>query len=1136
MSHYNVSIGEPECSQDTPFPNTTPVGKRRVTLDARPGPAKKPKPQKMNQCQTLFSTIVTSRRLEDEFDPTFEGADKHLRNVENILKTKDAYIQETKEEQDELLLLIQRLDEKSSAAKQSRDLICAEFSGAGPANFGQPSRSADFDMPDYDEHHDGLAIRQYLQAHNERAETIGNASESHETLKQQAADFKGKLEQLRTDLSTQVKQVHEHLRLEYEGRLSQQRRELDERAQNRKANFNKELEDKQKVIDEMTAHSSRSHQIEIENAVQVGKATADKEMEELRLHLHETKQRFREARQAEKSSKEELNDQQWRHDEELSTHQRAYDKLQAKWERDRKSHEKVKHELQENLDETNEFYGDSLIKLYAKKGDLRDRLGRLKSSFEGTVTVATMQMMQLDVARREKTLLVDCLANAKSNVDGLKSQVSECTATLSARQTRVEQLESLLRKNDRQLDTKEVLIQDFTLQVSDLQEQSSRGSEEIKKLTASNHDLTQKVGRRDRRLKSDAATLLQHKNEITRLHSAKAELEEQVKRLKYQRAEGARELAVQRPIATQQAQRIHELENQSSELKATVARLDSDRGRKESKLSANASVIKSREQQIQKLERAIREVREEKKNTCTAMRSLEEDHLDLKLDLSTRDSELTSQIARVARRDATIRDLEATITSLSQAQTVSKRDNSSLETEISSLRSELVTKNKGLATEASAAILKDARIKELEAINTSLSQSQTAAESNMDILGTRVSKLTLEVQAKTEELGSQKAAAALKDERIQGLEATNAVLLRSQEDAREKNAYLHSDLETANGRTANLEATVKDCGAELRVANEAAERNRCRLEEVEKDVLRAQEEANNEKICIQNRLAAADTEVDNLEAQLTTRDSELRKSNEEIERACRRLAEMEKDLSAEKSANETAGVEIKTANDRIHVLSTDLDHIRERLEKEGFQNDSLVLRVGKLEEEQSKSSEEKKTSEREKMALGERVSQHEDTIRHLESDAALRLTLLDQFRSDRTLFNEERTCLLDQLMAESVRSRYAAGELPNIISGPIGEGRDVRMFQGMQVGEVVLVRVQRFLRDHKAFIIVEKSDHTKIVWHGSLEKCRVSVVEWQWRLCLEKGSNEVVIEVNTGDADPQGLGEWLKGSDRGLAS
>ena len=1053
MSAYAMSIGEPENSQDTPLRNTSPAVKRKANLDGRPGPAKRAKPKKLNQCQALFQILVLTRKLEDGFDPNFDGVDQDLdaidehrinqTNIEKDLKDEEAYIQQAKQDNDELLLLIQQLEEKSHATKESNDHVSAEFTDVGTRLNSKQSKCADINMPDYDVHQNDLVVRECTSAHGERAEALKIALENIESVKQQVEDFKIELGQVRTAFPAQIEQMREELRLEYEGRLSQQRRELYEKAQKRKAKFSTELEEKQKVINEMTAESSRSHQIELQKAVQVGKATADRTMEEVRLQLRETKQELRETRQVEKNAKRQLDAQQSRHDEDLGAHKRASKKLQVELENEQIAHKKAGLALHKELDKTKDlrsFYEKCLTTQYAKKVNLWDRLCLLKSSLESTVTVATMQMMQLDVARREKTLLVGCLANAKSRLDKLKLQVSDCTATLKSWRTRIQHLQSLLRRNAQDLDSKKVLIEEYTLKINDLEGQSSQAQQEIQKLTETNSELTKKVERRDRRIKADAAKLLERQERITALASAKTELEtrvsrqddilsldetrtsdyeQQIKRLNCQKADGARTLAAQSSLVTQKAQRILELEDTINQISATVEQLKSNLDRKDSELDTANSIVKLREGRIQELDSAVRIAREEKLNTRLAMRKLNSDNHDLKLDLYTKNIELGSQVTLVAQRDATIRDLETTISSLSQAQTECTGKMDSLQTQISDLQLELATKIEDLASQASAAIWKDGQIKEPEKTNATLSGAQTAATSKIDSLKTRLSELTLEVEVKTEELGSQTAADALKEEKIQGLEIINA------------------------------------------------------------DFLRAQEEAKNEKTCLQIRLAAADARIGTLEANLNTRDNELRIASEGTDQTCRKLGEVEKELSATKGANRMAGLEIKTATDKIQALSMDLNNNRGRLEKEGLRNDYLSRKIRLLEEEQSKSSEEKEMSDRRKEELGEMLSQHQATIEDLQSDAASNARLLDQLQTDRNLYDAERTCLLHELMAESTRSRY--DELPEDLAGLFGDGQDVRMFQGLQAGETVLVRVQRFLMDNKAFIVVVKSNRTKIV-------------------------------------------------------
>ena len=122
MFAHAISIGESECSQDTPMRNTTPLKKRPCSKVA-----KRVKQPKLNQCQTVFKIIATSRSMEDKFDPKFDAIDKDLNEMENVLdsmneKLDNASIREAAEENGELLRLIQEFAEKSTAIKESNHM------------------------------------------------------------------------------------------------------------------------------------------------------------------------------------------------------------------------------------------------------------------------------------------------------------------------------------------------------------------------------------------------------------------------------------------------------------------------------------------------------------------------------------------------------------------------------------------------------------------------------------------------------------------------------------------------------------------------------------------------------------------------------------------------------------------------------------------------------------------------------------------------------------------------------------------------------------------------------------------------------------------------------------------------------
>ena len=1234
MSAYPGSIGEPENSQDTPFPNTTPIQKRRVYPDPRPGPAKKVKPLKLNQCQKLFKVMTTSRSMEDKFDPNFDATDTDLVDMDKVLDNEEASVLEAKEDNDELLLLIQELEAKSRAAKQSNEHLGGEATGSGITSDSQRSKPTDIDMPDYLEHRDGRAVLGYTQAHKERLDALQGTLDNIERVKEQVAGFKGDLSQARAEFPAQVEQV----RLEYKARLDQQRTELEQKPRERTARYQEEL----------TA-MSRPNQTELSDARQVGEAAADKKMEELQLRMHKKKQKLRKARHAVISSKRELEYQKVRHGQDLRFHERAYEKLEADREDDQRGCQEVENKLRKELtliEGDKRSYGKACIEYMARIFDLEKKFRVSKSTLQGTVLVAAMQMMQLDVARREKALLLRCLANAKSDIAELESEFSDLTATLNLRESRLEDLEGRSIKTDRHLDTKRVLIDGYTLQIKELQAanmelesksltkdvslgkqsatistqydricrlmtesarlgkalnderkqsallqgQSSDASQRIQELTAVKNELIKQVSDNDRKLMSHAARLKEHQTQINDLVNAKTELSAQMKHqnhilssratkisdheqriedLKGKGSEIAKELAAQRTLVTCNAQRIRVLEGANNELDATITRLDSILRFKNSTLDTNVSTIASQKEHIRGIEGTVQSLLDDKAKTGIAMIELERDFDKLKLRLDTEGKELTSQITLVAQRDGTIRGLEAT--------------------------------------------------------NHSFSQAQVKATSDSDNLKTQLSKLTLDVRSKDEELNSHKSIAATKDRTIQILEATNADLLRAQEVANNDKVNLQATVKIASGKSDELRTTLQTREGELRVATEETEHVRRRLEEVEKDLLaeksanrtasleillqnandttkalskeligkkeRLEEEESTvkslskdlngkterleeEKSTVKALSKELDGKTERLEEEKTTvkslskdlngkierleeKESTVKALSKELDSKTERLEEekttvksLTKDLNGKIERLEEEKITAKALSEdlddiierleeeksTVKTLSKNLDDKTERLKKEKTTNASLHADIGRLEKEQLMSSEEKKNSEKKNKELMERLSLDQATIQNLRTEAASNSTLLCQLQKRRIRSDAERTCLLHQLMTESTRVHCVADELPKDLAGLIGDRQDVRMFLGKCAGETVLVRAQRFREERKAFIIAEKCDHTRIVWHESLDMCTIQVLVWDRYLRLDNGPNEAPFELRIDEIAGHDLKEWLKGPDTEIAN
>ena len=80
----------------------------------------------------------------------------------------------------------------------------------------------------------------------------------------------------------------------------------------------------------------------------------------------------------------------------------------------------------------------------------------------------------------------------------------------------------------------------------------------------------------------------------------------------------------------------------------------------------------------------------------------------------------------------------------------------------------------------------------------------------------------------------------------------------------------------------------------------------------------------------------------------------------------------------------------------------------------------------------------------------------------------------------------------------------------------------------------MLVRAQRFRIQGMAFafVIVQKRDHARILWHRGIDGCTVDFLGPNTHLRLDNGPNEAPIVVSIEDADPWELDNWLRMSDK----
>ena len=324
-------------------------------------------------------------------------------------------------------------------------------------------------------------------------------------------------------------------------------------------------------------------------------------------------------------------------------------------------------------------------------------------------------------------------------------------------------------------------------------------------------------------------------------------------------------------------------------------------------------------------------------------------------------------------------------------------------------------------------------------------------------------------------------------------------------------------LESENGRLQSQVERMDYLEAHHDLTKDAKQQ----LESTNAELLRAQDESKDEKADLQHNLSVANGEIDTLKDKLNDRGMELSDAIANVNHIRQELDAVTRDLSVEKNANKTAGLEIllKHAEVKLDTLFKDLNDKTDRLKKESLEKTSLVKSIGRLEEEGMKVTQEKESLDNRLQEMEESLSRSRTTIRNLQTD-----------------YDAERTCLLDQLMAETVQLRYGIEELPKDFGYMGRDMQDVRVFHGKQGEETVLVRAQRFVKVGKAFFIIEKGDRTKMVWHESLVRCTVDMKQFEWYFRLDKDSNGIPIEVRIDSNAAYYLMSWQKESSKGNAS
>lgn len=64
---------------------------------------------------------------------------------------------------------------------------------------------------------------------------------------------------------------------------------------------------------------------------------------------------------------------------------------------------------------------------------------------------------------------------------------------------------------------------------------------------------------------------------------------------------------------------------------------------------------------------------------------------------------------------------------------------------------------------------------------------------------------------------------------------------------------------------------------------------------------------------------------------------------------------------------------------------------------------------------------------------------------------------------------------------------------------------NVVVFRAKLDDDEVTVSYSRFTESQEAVVTIHYVDHRKIVWHGMLVECVMTIKNWDWFLCLHRG-------------------------------
>lgn len=767
MSAYSMSIGEPELSQDTPLRNTTPLGKRQRVYGSRPGVAKKLRPEKMNQCQLCFYTIWKSNDIEENIYSTFEPVDEELDSMAKKLENGNIYNQATKDDDDELQWLVQELEKKAKATKESKGAVSAKVTELAMVSGSQQSQPLFTEGADHNESHDDAVVRACTMSYQRRTEAFESALENTEKVKRQVENFKGELGQVRAKLLKQVEQV----RLEYEARLSQQRKELKEDARKPKEEFNNLLKEQQRIVE--------SKELEAQRESDYGQFVLD------RIHLKNAwKENMKTYLAAEWSSRVADADAEIAY---LSSKLAAADdarknatSLLAATQDQVKIVDQKKNQLRktaQSLSGKNEALYSTLRSLRAECGEkTKDADHRLRessrmlqdarNSLAESNDSATWARNQLTTSRSDyATLLIDVVLVQKQKLSVARDQTLQLSGNLAESRSTVKELEgtvgdiySKLKATVSQVENKKKLLVSRTRLIEELQNASFAGQQRLDQTEQAAQNLTKNF----KNAKMQFETALKAKDDLLAFNATQiSDQTLKIQNLTHHASNAVEELRVERSNVACRDEQIRALERANEVQDTSIEQLRSMLDLREQELQAKASTSRSHETRIRELENANQGLLEKQAETNVRMTQLVTETVQVRSEIDTNKEELKSQSTLLSQRSVTISDLEAANKRLSEAKANTGNEMMILRSRLSTFALDLKIKNDELQSGQLANRSKSASIDRLKAENAQLLKAQEKA--NTDTVSTvaalhnancRIDRLETELEARTARLGN----------------------------------------------------------------------------------------------------------------------------------------------------------------------------------------------------------------------------------------------------------------------------------------------------------------------------------------------------------------------------------------------